>query len=81
MGSSVVRGDEEPELASDCMAVLGGASWGRCRAALASSASERVRLLPSRDVGRRMLVAGALSRLAKGRVSCGRHVVISAASR
>ena len=80
MGSSVVRGDEQPESASDCMALLGGASWGRCRAARASSASERVRLLPSRDVGSRMLIAGALSGLARGRVSCGQNVPILAVS-
>ena len=56
------------------MAVFGGATIGRCWATLVSSASERVRLLPRRDVGRRMLVATVLSGFAKGGgVSCKEH--------
>ena len=76
----MVRGEEEPELTCDWTALLGGASWGLCRAALASSASERVRLLPSSDVGSRMLVAGALSQFKVARVSYERHGILNFAS-
>ena len=74
-GSAMVRGDEAPELARDCVAVFGGATTGAvsvgcCGAARASSASERARRLPSSDAGRRTKGTGAPSGLASTGASC-----------
>lgn len=81
-GGSIMRerGDEAPEVARDCMAVLGGARTGRCRVLRASSVSERVRCLPSSDVGNRIVVAGTLSRPPERGASCRRCAKLIGAS-
>ena len=71
----MVRGDEAPELARDCVAVFGGATIGAvsmegCRAARTFSASERERRLPSSDAGRRTEGMVAPSGLASTGASC-----------